>query len=180
MKRLFFFFTPMALILALAACGNASSSGGYTTGSAPTTAPTTAPATSGSAVGTASATVSGKTVMLLTNAQGMTLYYFKPDTTTTSACTADCASTWPPVLSTSTPSSTASLPGTLAVQSNTNGQQIMYNGHPLYTFTGDKSPGQTNGEGIGNKWFVATADLAMNGSSGGSATPTTQPYKNGY
>ncbi|MBV9257350.1 MAG: hypothetical protein JO215_04975, partial [Ktedonobacteraceae bacterium] len=54
------------------------------------------------------------------------------------------------------------------MQANANGHQLCYNGHPLYTYSGDTSPGQTNGEGIGNKWFVATSDLAANkGSTGG-------------
>ena len=49
-----------------------------------------------------------------------------------------------------------------------NGNQIEYNGHPLYTFSGDSAPRQTNGEGLYGVWFVATPDLAVQG--GGSTS----------
>ena len=139
-----------------------------TTGTAAST-PTPAASTAGAVLHTASAAVNGKTVTLLTNAQGMTLYYFKPDTATTSACTGGCASTWPPYLS-STPPAQGTLTGTLTLQTNANGSQVTYNGHPLYTYSGDTGPGQTNGEGIGNMWFVATNGLAANTGSSSTAS----------
>ncbi len=178
MKRFYLFFFPIVLTLLLTACGGSNSSTSGTsygnTSSTPTTAATTgstptaaANATSGS-LRTTSATVKGKTVTLLTNAQGMTLYYFMPDTATTTACTGGCASIWPPFLSKNAPSTTG-LPGTLTLQSNANGQQVTYNGHPLYTYSGDTSPGQTTGEGISNQWFVATSNLAANKGSASSS-----------
>ena len=30
------------------------------------------------------------------------------------------------------------------------------NGHPLYYFASDQSPGDTNGQGIGDVWFVVS------------------------
>ena len=110
---------------------------------------------------TATAMVSGKSETVLTNAQGKTLYYFTPDTTTTSACTGSCAQNWPPLLSTgsSTPTSATTLPGKLSAQTTANGNQVEYNGHLLYTFAGDSGPGQTNGQGLLGKWFVATSNL---------------------
>jgi predicted lipoprotein with Yx(FWY)xxD motif len=35
--------------------------------------------------------------MVLTNAKGFVLYWFAPDTSTTSKCTGSCATYWPPV-----------------------------------------------------------------------------------
>jgi hypothetical protein len=40
-------------------------------------------------------------------------------------------------------------------------QQVMYAGHPLYTFVGDKRPGQTIGEGLDNfgaGWYALAAN----------------------
>ncbi len=177
MKRLHLFFFSIILVSLLAACGSSSatsgSSYGNTSSNAPTPTPTTGAAastptsaTAGAVLHTASATVNGKTVTLLTDAKGMTLYYFQPDTATTSACTGGCASLWPPYLSSVAPAK-GTLAGTLALQTNANGSQVTYNGHPLYTYSGDTGPGQTNGEGIAQKWFVATNDLTvLKGSSG--------------
>lgn len=182
MKLLLSLFSPIALVLALtlAACGGSSSSASGNSTTSSSTMPPTAASTSGNVIRTASATVNGKTVMLLTNSQNMTLYYFKPDTPTTAACTTGCISTWPPFLSrdSSVPTSATSLQGTLTVQANANGQQVEYNGHPLYTYSGDTAPGQANGEGISNQWFVATTDLATN--DGGQQTPSSGGYGKGY
>jgi predicted lipoprotein with Yx(FWY)xxD motif len=162
--------------LILAGCGATSGSGGglYGNGGNTSAAPTNTPASGGGAasIGTATATVNGQSVTILTNSSGKTLYYYKPDTATTSACTGGCASAWPPVLSPGgTPSSLANLPGKLAVINDANGMQVTYNGHPLYTFANDSAPGMTTGEGV-NNFFVATPSLALQSSTGGNAAPT--------
>lgn len=158
---------PLVLLVVLSwlmiACGSqASSSGGSsnTYGSTGST-PTTAPSTSGPVIKTATATVKGTTESILTNAQGMTLYYFTPDTASTSACTGACASNWPALLSqgSGTPGSATTLPGPLTIVTTANGSQVAYNGHLLYTFSGDSAAGQTNGEGIAGKWFVVTPNV---------------------
>ena len=115
---------------------------------------------------TATATITGKSVTILTNAQGMTLYYRTVDSSS-SVCSGGCASAWPPMLVTgsATPSSATSLPGQLSVSTNANGKQVEYNGHPLYTYSGDSAPGQTNGQGFGGVWFAVTTDLAPGGVS---------------
>ena len=119
---------------------------------------------SSAVIHTAAVTVKGQSETVLTNAQGMTLYYFTPDTASKTVCTGSCAQTWPPLLFTGTGKPTASthLSGELEVYKNANGNQIIYNDHPLYTYGGDSAAGQTNGEGIGGKWFVATPDLPKN------------------
>ena len=149
----------LLLAMAIAACGGSTSSGSSST---PTPAATT-PSSSTALIKTTTATVNGKSEMILTNAQGKTLYYFTPDTATTTACTSSCADNWPPLLATgsSTPTSATSLPGKLTTQTTANGNQVEYNGHLLYTFAADSAPGQTNGEGIGGKWFVATTTLSQ-------------------
>jgi predicted lipoprotein with Yx(FWY)xxD motif len=99
---------------------------------------------------------------ILTDAQGKTLYYYKPDTASTVACTGGCASNWPPLTfsGSGSPTGAPSVPGKLSVLNNANGAQVTYNGHPLYTYVGDSAPGQTNGQGKGGVWFVATPDIA--------------------
>jgi len=169
------------LVALLAACGNSSPT---TTGSppaaTPTPVPTTPAPTSSAVVSTASATVNGKMVTILTNTQGMTLYYFTNDTPTTSACTASCLQNWPPLVfsGSGSPTSSMTLPGSLSVVTTPSGQQVAYQGHLLYTFAGDTAAGQTNGEGKFGVWFVATSDLKAAGSSSGGATAT--PTGNGY
>src|SRR6185312_13509685 len=102
-RRLLASFVPLLLVALLAAgCGNSSPT---TSGSsaAPTATPTTAAAptdtptpasSSGAVVQTASATVGGKSVTILTDTKGMTLYYRTSDTAT-SVCSGGCASAWP-------------------------------------------------------------------------------------
>jgi predicted lipoprotein with Yx(FWY)xxD motif len=123
---------------------------------------------------TATLTVGGKSMVVLTNAQGLTLYYRTSDTPT-SVCSGGCASTWPPVLSTSMPSVSTTLPGTFSLLNDANGSQVTYNGHPLYTYSGDSAPLQANGEGIGNIWFVAPTNLPATTTPSGS-TPTPGGY----
>jgi predicted lipoprotein with Yx(FWY)xxD motif len=79
----------------------------------------------------------------------MTLYYLTSDTPTTVACQAQCATFWPPLLlATGRPTSAVALPGKLTVAKDANGNQVLYNGHPLYGFSKDKTTNDTNGEGI--------------------------------
>ena len=155
----------LVLVMAASSCGGTTSSGPTptTATSAPTTAPTPTTATTFT-VQTAQATVNGKTTTILTNAQGQTLSYFTPDTASKTVCTGSCAQTWPPLLFTGTgkPTASTALPGEVEVYTNANGNQVIYNDHPLYTYSGDSAAGQTNGEGLFGKWFVATPDLAKN------------------
>jgi predicted lipoprotein with Yx(FWY)xxD motif len=174
LKRMFPVTIVLLLAMAVAACGSSTST---STGSSSTPAPTATAATTptpSALVQTATATVKGQSKTILTDAPGKTLYYFTPDTATTSACTGGCAQTWPPLLATASgaPTSATTLPGKLTAQTTANGNQVAYNGHLLYTYGGDTAAGQTNGEGLFDKWFVATTDLAA-GSSSSSALVKT-------
>src|SRR5450759_644295 len=154
----------LLLAIALAACGSSTSTGSSST-STPTAAATT-PSSSTALVKTSTATVKGKSETILTDAQGKTLYYFTPDTATTTACTGACAQNWPPLMATGSgaPTSATPLSGKLTSLTTANGNQVAYNGHMLYTFAGDSGPGQTAGEGLLGKWFVATPGLTSLGS----------------
>jgi predicted lipoprotein with Yx(FWY)xxD motif len=105
------------------------------------------------------ATVHGATV--LTNAQGYTLYWFAPDTSTKSTCYDTCAVYWPPVTGSST--KVADMTGKLGTISRTDSTtQVTYNGHPLYTYIGDSAPGQDTGNKVnlnGGFWY----EMAVSG-----------------
>jgi predicted lipoprotein with Yx(FWY)xxD motif len=171
-RRAFFGASMLLVALIAVACGSTS----YTSTGSSSSSGGTTPSSSAAIIKTTSATVNGQSVTILTNAQGMTLYYLKPDTATTSGCTGSCASIWPPLVSTSSgsPASANALPGTLSVLTDANGQQVEYNGHLLYRYSGDTAPGQMNGEGIQGVWFVATTTLPVQGA------PQATPTQNGY
>jgi predicted lipoprotein with Yx(FWY)xxD motif len=94
-------------------------------------------------------------VPVLTNAHGLTLYWFAPDRPTASACTGSCAAYWPPV--TGHPQAGQGIPGKFGTISRPGGgQQVTYDGHPLYTYIGDDGPGQANGNDLdlnGGLWY---------------------------
>src|SRR5215471_8405248 len=132
--------------------------GGY--GSGGGTTPTTG--SSCSLIKTAIATVIGKSATILTTGQGLTLYYLTSDIPPSTVCSGGCAGVWPPLVASGSaaPTSETSLSGKLSVVADANGNQVVYNGHPLYTYSGDSGPAQTNGEGIGGIWHVVTPALA--------------------
>lgn len=180
-KHVFLFTTVLLLSMIGAACSGSTSSGGYGSGgstssgrysSGGSTPAVTTPSTAGAnvAIQTATAAVKGKSATILTNAQGMTLYYLSADTATQSMCSGSCSKIWPPLVVTGSalPSGPSTLPGKLSLVSTANGSQVEYNGHPLYTYSGDNAPGQTNGEGVLNVWHVVTPDLKL---QGGASNP---------
>lgn len=143
-----------AAAVAVAACGSSGS------GSTPASSvPASHAAASGATVKTAS--VMGATV--LTNSKGFTLYWFVPDTSTTSKCNGSCAALWPPVKGPVTAGS--GVTGKLGTITRSDGStQATYNGHPLYTYTGDTGPGQDHGNGInssGGVWHEVTVSGAV-------------------
>jgi predicted lipoprotein with Yx(FWY)xxD motif len=150
-----------AAAAALAACGSSgTSASGSSSSSSATTAPSASASASAAAVGLKTAKVGSVTV--LTNAQGLTLYSFAPDTSAKSVCNGACATSWPPVK----PATTAAVKSPFATIKRSNGAtQLTFHGHPLYTFVGDKAPGQASGNGVnafGGLWHEAPA-------SGGAA-----------
>jgi predicted lipoprotein with Yx(FWY)xxD motif len=147
-----------AVLAACSSSGTSSTSSG--SGSTSTSSP--AAATAGSLK---TATIGGATV--LTNAHGFTLYSFAPDTPTKSNCNGTCAQNWPPVKG---PATASGVTGTFATIKRSDGSvQATFDGHPLYTFVGDTSPGQAKGNGLnvaGGVWHeITTSGTAPAGSS---------------
>jgi predicted lipoprotein with Yx(FWY)xxD motif len=173
-------FVVATLVVLLAACGSSTSGSGGTTpttSAAQNTTPTTSSGYGGGKYGsggttptassstslikTATATVNGTSETILTNSQGLTLYYRTSDMPPSTVCSGGCAGAWPPLVvsGSGAPTSAASLSGKLTVVTDANGKQVEYNGHPLYTYSGDTGPGQTTGEGVGGVWHVCTPSL---------------------
>jgi predicted lipoprotein with Yx(FWY)xxD motif len=124
--------------------------------------PATAPAT----IHTQSAMVGGKTETVF-DAQGLPLYYYKLDTPTKSFVSGALASFWQPLVSFSPTISGAS--GNLSVTHDSNGAQVAYNGHFLYSFA-DDSAGHASGQGV-EDFSVATPGLTGFGTSQSAPTP---------
>ncbi len=117
-----------------------------------------APAAAASGNGAALKTTTIGGARILTNAKGLTLYSFAPDTATASKCYGSCAVYWPPV--TGTAAAIPGVPGRVSTIKRTDGSsQLTYNGRPLYTYVGDSGPGQAHGNNLnlnGGLWHEVT------------------------
>jgi len=99
---------------------------------------------------------------VIANAQGHTLYLFRADHGTTSACYGQCATYWPPLLTTAKPSAMAGVKTSLlGTTKRKDGKlQVTYKGHPLYTFVKDKDSEDTYGQDLnafGADWYALKA-----------------------
>lgn len=91
----------------------------------------------------------------LTDAKGITLYWFAKDTPGVSACSGGCLTKWP-VFYRETVAPSAELEGsdfgTITREDGT--KQTTFRGYPLYYFFKDTAAGDTNGQGAGGVWFT--------------------------
>jgi predicted lipoprotein with Yx(FWY)xxD motif len=117
----------------------------------------------------------------VTNSKGFTVYWFVPDTSTTSKCTGSCATFWPPVAGPA--SAMSGVTGTLSTITRPDGtKQATYDGHPLYTYAGDTAPGQAKGNGLnasGGLWYEMTVSGSTPG-AGTGASPSASKGGYGY
>jgi predicted lipoprotein with Yx(FWY)xxD motif len=105
----------------------------------------------------------------------MTLYWFAIDTPTKSNCSGQCATYWPVVTGPLTAGS--GVTGTLGTITRSDGtKQATYLGHPLYTYVGDKSPGQATGNGknlSGGLWWEMTVSGSTPPANAGAAATSS-------
>lgn len=176
-----------AVALALAGCGASKSTSTPTTTQATTSqasatkTPAAATSSAGAVVDAAANSKLGRTIAV--DAQGDTLYVLSPETTSHLLCTStECLTSWPPLTvssSTGTPTAGSGVKGHLGVLKRSDGtEQVTLNGMPLYTFAGDHSSGEANGEGLasfGGTWYTVKA-------SGGatSSTPASTEASSEY
>lgn len=161
MSRALLLAAVASAVLAAAACGG-SSDGSGEAGRQET-------ATTGDTGGVATVTTSETSLGAVLVSGGMTLYLFEQDTGSESTCSGECATAWPPLTTTGSPGAAdgadASELGTTTRDDGST--QVTYAGHPLYFFSGDSAPGDTNGQGVdgfGAEWYaVSPAGSAIEG-----------------
>jgi predicted lipoprotein with Yx(FWY)xxD motif len=92
---------------------------------------------------------------ILVDAKGRTLYLFESDTDGASTCYDECAEAWPPLIAES-PSGGEGVDGSLlgTTERDDGDVQVTYDGQPLYLFAADRTPGDIEGQGVGEVWFV--------------------------
>ncbi len=95
---------------------------------------------------------------ILSDVDGNTLYLFIPDGQGDSVCYDECEANWPVVaeLATAATGLDVSMLGT--IERTTGDTQATYNNWPLYYFVNDAAPGDTNGQGVNDVWYVINAD----------------------
>jgi predicted lipoprotein with Yx(FWY)xxD motif len=149
---------------ALAACGSSSkasnppaSTDSTTAGPSTTVAASTTTKPAGPTTVTLATSKLGK---IIVDDKGLTLYRFDNDTAPgASTCTtAPCSTTWPAATVTGAPTAGTGIDAakltTFALADGT--LQLQMDGHPLYRFAGDTKAGDTNGQGILDKWYAVT------------------------
>ena len=161
-----------AFALTVSACASSGSS------SAVANTPAAGGNTSSAAAAAGGNIVTEKTIgsqQVLVDSQGMVVYWFVPDTSSKSNCSGSCATYWPPVKGPLTAGS--GVTGTLATITRSDGStQATYDGHPLYTYIGDKSAGQNSGNGknlSGGLWWEMTVSGSTPAPGGGSTATAT-------
>jgi len=89
---------------------------------------------------------------ILADAKGMTLYTFDKDAMGKSNCDEACLKKWPAFHA----AAKAKAEGEWTLVKAADGKEMWaYEGKPLYTFAGDKKPGDMTGDGVGGVWHVA-------------------------
>lgn len=96
----------------------------------------------------------------LVDGDGNTVYLFTPDEQGEPTCTGGCAETWPAVSADGEADVgdglNEELVGSTAREDGT--EQVTYNDWPLYYFSSDQQPGDANGQGVNDTWFVVDGE----------------------
>ncbi|MGW7194214.1 SCO0930 family lipoprotein, partial [Streptomyces sp. NPDC054838] len=123
--------------------------------------PAPAPAGAGQPTGALTVAKDPKLGEHIVDGNGMTVYRFKPDTAwpMVSKCEGDCVAKWPVVPPVDKANAKGIIEKNYLVLDRPDGKkQQTVNCWPVYTFTGDKKAGDTNGQGVGGTWYAVTPD----------------------
>ena len=181
-------FLAGAAVLPLAAVLVAGCGGGSSAPSAAATPPAAPPTANSAASSTPTVRVANSSLgRIVVDAHGRTVYLFKKDKGTKSACNGACAQAWPPVTVSGKPAAgTGANASLLGTTKRSDGKtQVTYHGHPLYRFQGDQTRGDTKGQGVvafGGAWFVVSpsgtqvsSHAAKASRAGHAAKPAPKP-----
>jgi len=95
----------------------------------------------------------------LTDAKGMTLYWFAKDQPGVSACSGDCLKKWPAFYREHPAAPEDISAGDFATITRVDGSlQSTFRGYPLYYFFMDEMAGDIKGHGLNTVWFVINPD----------------------
>lgn len=115
------------------------------------------------------------------DSKGQTLYRLNKDSISKSSCAGACVAVWPPLLTTGSRAPVAGSGVTaLGTINVSGGNQVTYEGMPLYTFSADSSSGQVKGQNVTDTWgtwFTLTTHAPAGGTK--TATPATAPAATG-
>ncbi|MFG3338376.1 hypothetical protein [Glycomyces sp. NPDC048151] len=145
-------------LLGAAACGDSDGgSDGGPYGADPTSAsesPSESPtAAADASLGTATDDDHGE---FLVDSDGFALYLFTTDTPNTPTCYDSCATAWPPMIAGGDVGANGAVDAALigTVERTDGTMQVTYNGWPLYYYAQDDEPGETEGQGVQNVWYL--------------------------
>ncbi|MFF4182433.1 SCO0930 family lipoprotein [Streptomyces sp. NPDC001691] len=98
---------------------------------------------------------------VIVDARGMTVYRFKKDSAwpMTSACTGACLQKWPVVAPVDKANTKGiALKGFVTFDRPDGVKQQSITCWPVYTFSGDTKPGDSNGQGVGGTWYAVSPE----------------------
>lgn len=113
---------------------------------------------------------------VLVGPEGLTLYMFDSDTQGAgeSTCYDGCAEAWPPLTVDGDPTRGDGVTTDLSTFGRESGDsQVAAGGWPLYYFDSDEEPGDANGQGVNDVWWVLAPDGTPLRPESGAETTTT-------
>ncbi len=118
---------------------------------------------------------------VLVDADGLSLYGFTDDVDGVPSCADACADAWPPVVVDSSALPSGLDPAIFSVVERADGRFQLRSGvWPLYRFAGDAGPGDTNGQGSGDVWFLADPSGGLVRGADAPAQPDASDEGLGY
>jgi len=148
----------LLLLLLVAACGGGGGPAASGSLPSPSALPSAAATPSPPATLAVAESRYGK---IIVDVAGRALYLFDADRGAASSCYDACASAWPPLLAVQAPGAGPNLDQALVstIARKDGSKQVAYNGHPLYYYLGDRSPGEIKCQAAveyGGAWFVVS------------------------